>query len=92
MTTISDDKIEELAKWFDAGMDAEGRGPVTQLVFAKNQATFLRSLSTKLKELEEAKEALDWILDYIMRMADQMKTLQEANCPSYLRKRLGKEG
>ena len=80
------DKIEELAKTFD--------GTLSPIVFEDELevATFLRFLSTKLKDLEEAKGALEWILeehgDFLTGVLEE---LNPPDMPPYLKKRLGKE-
>ncbi len=59
------DKIEELAKWFEI-LD---NWCASNISYAKHQehARFLRSLSTRLKDLEEAKEALEWLINDMPR-------------------------
>jgi hypothetical protein len=51
-----------------------------------------RSFSTTLKDLQEAKEALEWVLkehgDYLRTV---MEELNPPDMPLYLQKRLGKE-
>jgi hypothetical protein len=81
------DKIEELAKTFDGTLS-----PIVSEDELK-VADFLRSLSTKLKELEEKAEALEWLLKRLpMSMAMVMVISEIEDLPPYLRKRLGKEG
>ncbi len=80
------DKIEELADWH------AGEAPLIDPTEAwhQEQAAFLRSLSTRLKELEEAKEALEWLIKW--NFLNDLDITKVPACPPYLQKRLGKEG
>ncbi len=88
------EKAERLAKWLEAGMEAEGRGPVTQLVFAKHQATLIRSLISEVEELRKAKEALDWLFSGNRSYTFQSEIRYQASmsdAPPYLKSLLEKE-
>jgi len=88
--TTDTDKIEELAKWL--GSLRCWQGSNKSYAVHKEYAAFLRSLSAKLTELRQAKESLDWLLEYApFTMRDAISSAcanSKRLPPPYLKSRL----
>jgi len=86
------DQIEELAQTIETkGICVVLNSDETvNKQFWIDQATFLRSLSTTLADLQEKAEALEFMLKHLVK--DQRFVLEvSSDTPPYLRKRLMKE-